>query len=95
MAYTEIFTTIVLTAFSIIGFFFARWIRNVDIKQENQDKEIKEMKFNYIERFDIVNKNLYSMKTEILNELAILRIQLSNDFVKKTDCEKIHKHREE
>jgi hypothetical protein len=35
------------------------------------------------------------MKTEILNELAMLRIQLSNDFVRKTDCEKFHKHREE
>ena len=70
-------------AFSIVGFLLGRWIKKVDEKQAQHDEEIKEVKENYISRFESVNTRLSDVEKNIIGSISELKDYLNDNFVRK------------
>jgi hypothetical protein len=98
MGIIEILWGVLLVSFTIIGTLFGRWISKVDKKQDqhdldlasqktSHDKDMKEMKENYITRFDGVNSRLSDVEKNIIKEISNLKDYLNDNFVRKENCE--------
>ena len=74
---------VLLVAFSIVGFLLGRWIKKVDEKQTQHDEEIKEVKENYISRFEGVNNRLSDVEKNIIGSISELKDYLNDNFVRK------------
>ncbi|MEW6654738.1 MAG: hypothetical protein AB1394_14900, partial [Bacteroidota bacterium] len=74
---------VLLVTFSIVGFLLGRWIKKVDEKQTQHDDEIKEVKENYISRFEGVNNRLSEVEKNIVGSISDLKDYLNENFVRK------------
>lgn len=78
MELSAVFNITIMILFGIIGYLYKR---NEDRLKEIE-LEAKEIKTNYLSRFEMINKNINELKIEILeavNELKIEIIESKND----------------
>lgn len=68
---------IVNVLLAIVGFFIVKWIKSVEKKQEEADKEMKEIKSNYLHRFEEIKENLNDKHLAVIDAIHKLEILIT------------------
>jgi len=86
----EYLVGIIFALVNVLFWYIINGLHRKNAKMQNQieclQKEVQEMKFNYISRFEEVKELMFNNTREILNRLDEFKLLVVEHYQKKTDC---------